>query len=182
VLNGTVTQNILRATGVDQSDGVKSQFVLLVGEDGAMRGLRSSNGAPFAEYSGATAAEGLVKCPAPPPPTLGCGAIIHGITFGFDSAEILPASESVLAMLHRGLRDDPSASIVIEGHTSSEGTDAYNQGLSERRARAVVADLTSRGIAAGRLTAVGIGEKRPIATNNDETGRAMNRRVEVVCR
>jgi len=54
--------------------------------------------------------------------------------------------------------------------------------LSEKRAKAVVADITKRGIAASRLAAVGVGDVRPIASNNDENGRAMNRRVEVVCK
>jgi OOP family OmpA-OmpF porin len=108
--------------------------------------------------------------------------VIHGITFDFDAAAIRPDSEAVLAALYDGLRSDKSASIVIEGHTSGEGTNEYNQGLSERRARAVVADLVRRGLAASRIGAFGAGETRPIASNNDETGRAMNRRVEVRCK
>jgi OmpA-OmpF porin, OOP family len=81
----------------------------------------------------------------------------------------------------KGLSGDRSASIVIEGHTSSEGTDDYNQGLSERRTQAIVADLVKRGIEAKRLKAVGLGETRPIAPNTDESGRDLNRRVEVRC-
>ena len=59
---------------------------------------------------------------------------------------------------------------------------SYNLGLSQRRAAAVVTELVRRGIPAGRLSAVGAGEKQPIATNNDESGRSLNRRVEVHCR
>jgi outer membrane protein OmpA-like peptidoglycan-associated protein len=113
---------------------------------------------------------------------LGCGSVIHGITFGFDSAEIRPDSEPVLAALYDGLRADSSAAIVIEGHTSSEGSDAYNQRLSERRAEAVVADLVARGLPKNRVGATGLGEGRPIAPNTDESGRSLNRRVEVHCR
>lgn len=69
-----------------------------------------------------------------------------------------------------------------QGRGATEGTDAYNQGLSERRAQAVVADLARRGLPASRVRAAGIGEARPIAGNNDENGRSMNRRVEVHCR
>ena len=87
----------------------------------------------------------------------------------------------MLAALFDGLKADQSTAISIEGHTSSEGPTAYNQRLSERRAQAVVADLTQRGIAASRL-ALGIGEARPIASNNDENGRSLNRRVEVHCK
>ena len=87
----------------------------------------------------------------------------------------------MLATLFKGLSGDRSASIVIEGHTSSEGTNEYNQSLSERRAQAIVADLVKRGIDQKRLQAVGLGETRPIAPNTDESGRSLNRRVEVKC-
>jgi OOP family OmpA-OmpF porin len=88
----------------------------------------------------------------------------------------------VLRELFRNLGADRRASITIEGHTSSEGSDACNLRLSERRAQAVVADLTRRGLASQRVRAGGAGESRPIASNADENGRSMNRRVEVTCR
>ena len=181
-LNGTVTGNILRAAGTESRTGVKSLFILTVVDDTLLRGVRSTNGAPFTLYTSGRGPSTAARCPTPPPPALGCGSIIHGITFGFDSAVIKPESESVLAMLHTGLRNDPSSAIVVEGHTSSEGTDAYNQSLSERRAQAVVADMVRRGIATARITAAGVGEARPIATNEDESGRSLNRRVEVRCK
>jgi hypothetical protein len=180
VLTGTVTGNILRATGTDQSTGVKSGFLLTV-DNGTLRGVRSSNNAPFTLYTGGPAASSVLTCKPPGAATLGCGSIVHGINFDFDSATIRPDSESVLATLFKGLSGDESASIVIEGHTSSEGANEYNQRLSERRARAVVEDLVKRGIASKRLKAAGLGETRPIAGNNDESGRALNRRVEVKC-
>jgi outer membrane protein OmpA-like peptidoglycan-associated protein len=181
-LKGTVTGNILRATGVDRGAKVVSLFVLSVADDGTMRGLRSSNKGPFQMYTGAAAPAGAaVKCREIPPPTLGCGSIVHGIRFGFDSADITSDSGSVLTHLFQGLRGEPSASIVIEGHTSSEGTEQYNQSLSERRAQAVVADLVRRGLESKRISAAGLGESRPIASNTDEIGRSLNRRVEVRC-
>jgi outer membrane protein OmpA-like peptidoglycan-associated protein len=181
VLDGTVTGDLLRATGTHSRTGVKSLFLVTVLDNNELLGVRSTNGAPFRLYTGAAADEATAKCPAPPPPVLGCGAIIHGITFGYDSAEILPDSEPVLAMLHDGLAADASATVIIEGHTSSEGTEAYNRALSERRAASVVADLVRRGLPAARLSPVGVGESRPIAPNTDETGRSLNRRVEVRC-
>ena len=182
VLNGTVTGNILRATGINRSDKTPSAFLLSVAADGAIRGVRSSNNGPFRLYTLATASAGDgPDCPAPPSPALGCGSVIHGINFGFDSADIRPESDAVLAELFNGLRADQSSNVLIEGHTSSEGTDEYNLKLSDRRARSVVADLVKRGLASQRLTAAGLGESRPIATNNDESGRALNRRVEVKC-
>ena len=181
-LNGTVTGNILRATGVNRFDKTPSAFILSVGAEGGLRGVRSSNNGPFRLYTVPAAAAGApMECASPSPPRVGCGSIIHGITFGFDSAEIRPESVPVLAALYEGLRADPSRAIVVEGHTSSEGADDYNLRLSERRSEAVVGDLVRRGLARERLRAAGIGERRPIATNTDESGRSMNRRVEVKC-
>jgi OOP family OmpA-OmpF porin len=180
-LTGTVTGNILRATGISRFDKTRSAFILSRAEDGSIHGVRSDNGGPFAYYTVETAAPGTAfECGQPAPPALGCGSIIHGINFDFDSAVIRPESNAVLAELYKGLAAAPGR-ITIEGHTSSEGTDAYNLRLSERRAQAVVADLAGRGLAAARVTAVGVGEARPIATNNDESGRSLNRRVEVQC-
>jgi outer membrane protein OmpA-like peptidoglycan-associated protein len=181
-LKGTVTGNILRATGIDRGDKTRSAFVLSVAADGGLQGVRSTNGSPFRLYTLAAAPAGTrVDCGEPPPPALGCGSIIHSILFVFDSAEILPASSAVLDVLFRGLQSDSSVRIAIEGHTSSEGTDDYNERLSQRRAQSVVAELVRRGLPSQRLTAMGVGERRPIATNNDESGRSLNRRVEVTC-
>jgi outer membrane protein OmpA-like peptidoglycan-associated protein len=77
-------------------------------------------------------------------------------------------------------------SISIEGHTDSRGDDAYNQRLSLARAEAVKAYLVEKGVAAGRLRTVGLGETRPVAPNanadgsDNEAGRQQNRRVEVI--
>ena len=84
--------------------------------------------------------------------------------------------------LSAGLTNERHPTIVIEGHTSSEGSETYNQSLSERRANSVRDALIERGIPAESLSAAGIGEGRPIATNEDENGRSLNRRVEVHCR
>lgn len=181
-LTGTVTGNILRAVGVNRRDKTPSAFLMSVAADGALQGVRSTNGGPFRFYTLAKAPAGsAVECGDPAPPALGCGSIIHSITFGFDSADIQPASGVVLAGLYAGLQRDSRARIVIEGHTSSEGSEDYNQSLSQRRAQAVVADLVRRGLSSQRVTAAGIGERRPIASNTDESGRSLNRRVEVKC-
>jgi outer membrane protein OmpA-like peptidoglycan-associated protein len=182
-LTGTVTGNILRARGIAPDDSVMSLFILSVVGDGLLRGVRSTNGAPFRLYTGPPAPEGTTTdCSEIPEPALGCGSVIHGINFDFDAAAIRPDSEPVLAELFEGLQADPGAAIVIEGHTSSEGSTAYNQDLSARRAQSVVEDLVRRGLEAGRITARGRGEDDPIAGNDDESGRSLNRRVEVMCR
>lgn len=181
-LEGTVSGSILRATGLDRSDRTTSAFILSVTPEGALRGVRSANGGPFRFYAAPPAAPHTKSDCAAPAVNLGCGSIVHGINFDFDSAMIRAEAEPILQALYAGLRTGEASSISIEGHTSSEGSTEYNRALSEKRARAVVADLSRRGIAASRLSAVGIGELRPIAGNGDENGRAMNRRVEVVCK
>ncbi|TDD99838.1 OmpA family protein [Flavobacterium cellulosilyticum] len=73
----------------------------------------------------------------------------------------------------------PTASFIIEGHTDSDGSDSYNQKLSEDRANAVKEALIARGISASKLTTIGYGESKPIATNKTAAGKAQNRRTEV---
>ena len=168
-LSGTVTGNILRATGISRSDKTLSTFILSIAADGSIRGVRSDNGGPFAYYPLAVAPAGTpFECGQPRQPALGCGSIIHGINFDVASADIRPESNAILAELYKGLQADARSRIVIEGHTSSEGR--RNTICSSRNdaRRRVVADLVKRGLATGRVTATGIGEIRPIATNNDD--------------
>jgi OmpA-OmpF porin, OOP family len=179
-LSGTVSGNILRAVGLNRSDKTPSAFLLSVAADGSVRGVRSTNKGPFRYYTLAPAPGTTVECGAPSPPALGCGSVIHSISFAYDSADIRADSAVVLQELFNGL-GKAAGKITIEGHTSSEGAEDYNDGLSQRRALAVVSDLIARGLQRSRLAAAGFGERRPIASNSDESGRAMNRRVEVRC-
>lgn len=183
-LQGTVSGPLLRAAGTAAGTGVRSVFIGAFVGEGPARTLylmRSTNGAPFRLSTGRVGTRGPEPDCPPPPPDLGCGAIVHALAFDRDSAVLRPESAPVLDALHRGLAADAAASVTIEGHSSSDGDPAYNQQLSERRAAAVVEALVQRGIAPARLSAAGIGERRPIAPNNDESGRALNRRVEVRC-
>ena len=77
------------------------------------------------------------------------------------------------------MQERPDARFVVEGHTDAQGEDAYNLKLSEDRAASVVAWLAEHGVDAARLTPQGFGESRPVADNATETGRQLNRRVEV---
>lgn len=77
------------------------------------------------------------------------------------------------------LNQYPETNIRIAGHTDSTGSETYNQQLSERRAQAVKQSLSSRGVNPGRMNAVGFGESQPIADNNTEAGRQINRRVTI---
>jgi outer membrane protein OmpA-like peptidoglycan-associated protein len=104
--------------------------------------------------------------------------VLDGITFAFDSAEILPESENTL---NRGLQillDNPEARVEIGGHTDNVGGAAYNNRLSRQRADSVRSWLVEHGIEANRLTVRGYGMAQPRASNDTEEGRAQNRRIE----
>jgi outer membrane protein OmpA-like peptidoglycan-associated protein/tetratricopeptide (TPR) repeat protein len=105
---------------------------------------------------------------------------LHNIYFSFNSADILPSSQKVLDEFIVFLNDHPTMSISIEGHTDNVGSDAFNLILSENRAKAVYNYLIINGIDASRLQYKGFGKSSPIATNETEEGRAMNRRTEFV--
>jgi outer membrane protein OmpA-like peptidoglycan-associated protein len=102
------------------------------------------------------------------------------IRFDTGSATIKPESGGILAEIVAMLREHPDLRVDIEGHTDSDGTDAANQTLSERRAAAVKARLVAQGIDGGRLTTSGRGESAPVASNDTPEGKAMNRRVRLV--
>jgi outer membrane protein OmpA-like peptidoglycan-associated protein len=101
------------------------------------------------------------------------------VKFDFDKAQVKEASYGDIKNLADFLTQYPQTTTVVEGHTDSVGTDAYNQRLSERRAAAVRSVLVDQyGVAGTRVNAVGYGESRPVADNATEAGRAINRRVE----
>ncbi|HSM40872.1 MAG TPA: OmpA family protein [Afifellaceae bacterium] len=105
---------------------------------------------------------------------------LEGVNFDFDKATIRPEGKAILNGAAALLQQHERVVVEVAGHTDSIGTDAYNQGLSERRANAVKDYLTSKGITATRLTARGDGESRPVASNDTDAGRAENRRVELI--
>ena len=104
----------------------------------------------------------------------------NGITFASNSATIEASAADVVAAVAAVLVEQPRIrSVLVEGHTSSKGSESSNQRLSERRAKAVVARLVELGVAAERLSAQGLGESRPVASNRTDFGRAANRRIEI---
>ena len=102
-----------------------------------------------------------------------------GITFAFDRYDIQPQFRGTLDQIAQTLQDYPQTMIDIYGHTDSVGTDAYNQTLSENRARSVADYLSARGVQSVRMATQGFGETQPIASNDTDAGRAANRRVEI---
>lgn len=102
------------------------------------------------------------------------------VLFGFDRAELTPDSHSIVREISSVLKKHPNTEISVEGHTDAVGSDAYNDRLSERRARAVASELDRSGVDGRRIRTRGFGESRPIASNNTAVGRERNRRVEVV--
>ncbi|GAU80327.1 OmpA family protein [Bosea sp. BIWAKO-01] len=108
---------------------------------------------------------------------------LYGIQFDFDKTEIKPESEPTLREIAKLLQAQPALRLIVTGHTDGKGEFDYNLGLSQRRAKAVVEALSkAHGIAGDRLLPFGAGMAAPLAPNDDEAGRAKNRRVELVKR
>lgn len=105
--------------------------------------------------------------------------LLKHMYFATDKADILPSSEPELLRLYTILSENPDVRILITGHTDSQGSDMYNQVLSEKRAASVKAEMVKRGIAAERMDTDGKGESEPIDTNDTEEGRQNNRRVQI---
>lgn len=105
---------------------------------------------------------------------------LKDIYFEFDQYELMPRSFVELNKLLKIMRSNPGLVIEIVGHTDALGDDDYNLELSRRRAQSVVDFLTQNHVSKSRLRLRGEGERRPIASNDSDEGRAMNRRVEFV--
>jgi len=99
------------------------------------------------------------------------------LNFKSASKDILPSSFPFLDELAKSLNDYPTLTLTITGHTDSDGTDEYNQKLSEDRANSVKNYLIKKLIAENRLIAVGKGESEPIDNTNTASGKQKNRRV-----
>lgn len=102
-----------------------------------------------------------------------------GLLFDFDSDRIKPEAAKNLQELANSLNKFGNSNLLIVGHTDSQGEDAYNMSLSQRRANAASAYLQSQGVPSARISTSGRGESEPVATNDTDAGRQLNRRVEV---
>lgn len=101
------------------------------------------------------------------------------VTFATNSSDLSPQFFEVLNSVSTVLEEFDQTVVEVAGHTDSTGSEAYNQGLSDRRAGSVAQYLTSQGINSQRLLTVGMGETRPVADNSTAEGRQLNRRVEI---
>ena len=127
------------------------------------------------------------KCPGTPTGMpvdgVGCGLAqvitLTGVNFEFDKASLTPDSRKILEDVAQKVKHFSSVPMELEGHTDSKGSDAYNDKLSQLRAESVRNFLIEQGVSGDRLTAKGMGEKHPVADNDTDAGRALNRRVEL---
>jgi outer membrane protein OmpA-like peptidoglycan-associated protein len=182
VINGSVNGRIARATGVDTRNDRPSAFIFVADEDDAIHAVMSVNRGRFGARTAVADPDVTTPtCPeAPADPTF-CGVSVY-VNFDLDSAVIRPESEQILSDLYDGLVADGVEQVAIEGHTSTEGSEAYNLDLSERRAQAVVEFLVAKGFDAASISATGKGESEPLfRPDNDESSRELNRRVEIHC-
>ncbi|NGY07013.1 OmpA family protein [Solimonas terrae] len=134
-----------------------------------------------------------VGCPLPPPckppeagqkvDLSGCAVgdsiVLRGVNFEYDQAKLTVNAQTILDGVADALTAAPGIAVEVDGHTDSRGSDAYNQALSERRAQSVMQYLADHGVAADRMSAKGFGETQPVADNDTEDGRELNRRVEL---
>ena len=135
-----------------------------------------------AEKRAAQAAADLARLASVKQETRGMVITLSGaVLFTSGKSDLLPAAQIKLNDVAKALIDqDPDSTMVVEGHTDSQGSAASNQELSDKRAQAVRDYLVSRGIAADRVKSQGFGPGRPIGENTSAEGRANNRRVEIV--
>jgi OOP family OmpA-OmpF porin len=141
-----------------------------------------AEGCPL-DSDGDGVADYLDQCPGTPKGatvnSVGCWAFEGVVLFDFAKYEIKPEAYSLLDEAVSVLKKNPEIVVEIQGHTDNIGSGAYNQKLSENRAKAIVDYLVDHGIASYRLTAKGYGFTQPVASNDTEEGRARNRRVEL---
>jgi len=119
--------------------------------------------------------------PAPPAPTPPAAPVytFTNIQFEFNSGVLKTSSYPDLDKAAALMKVDPSATFMLKGYASAEGTDAHNMELSVDRANAVKAYLVNSGVNAGNISTQGFGEANPVADNTTEAGRILNRRVEI---
>lgn len=151
------------------------------GERTAAQLSASESARAMADARTAEAMAALAKLAAVKEEARGLVITLSGsVLFGSDQATLLPDAQKRLSDVSDAILATEGRKVVIEGHTDSQGTEAHNLDLSQRRADAVRSFLLTRGYDAALVRGVGIGESRPVADNETAEGRANNRRVEII--
>ena len=157
-------------------------------------GPRGNRGCPWPDSDGDSVVDKDDNCPEVPGTVANNGCpegpseddmakiteLSRGIQFAFGSSVFTEGTPPVMDAIVSIILKYPDANFSVQGHTDSIGTKGFNQGLSEKRASAVVDYLSSNNVSADRLSMVGFGENNPIDTNVNANGRANNRRVEIL--
>ena len=124
----------------------------------------------------------LTATPAPTPPAPApaeeykINDALKPVYFGFDSSTIRPGDAKTLDASAAWLKANPDQVTLIEGHCDERGTNEYNLALGERRAKAAMSYLVSKGVEAGRITMISYGKERPVCTEHNEACWSKNRR------
>ncbi len=105
--------------------------------------------------------------------------VLQNVHFDVDKYDVKPKYFDELDQVVTVLKSNPGVKVRIEGHTDADGSDEYNQTLSDNRANAIYDYFISKGVQRDRLSAKGYGESRPIASNDTDSGKALNRRIEL---
>jgi outer membrane protein OmpA-like peptidoglycan-associated protein len=142
-------------------------------------GLRYTFAAPEAPPPPPPPAPMAKPAPPPPPPPMKKHLVLRSVNFDFNKATLRKDAMPVLNEAVQILKEEGNVDVTVQGHTDSVGSDAYNMKLSRQRADAVRDYFIQHGIAAKRITAEGLGESHPVASNKTADGRAQNRRVEL---
>ncbi len=181
-IRGTVSGSLARATGYDPSTDSSTAIVFVADDDGSIAATVSLDNGRFEARTALPPPRATGSlCESPLPLEAVCDAPLH-INFQADSAIIRSGSAAILSDIYRVLTGAGVETATIEGHTSTEGSEEYNQDLSLRRAAAVADAIVSLGFPADAFTTVGLGESEPIISPEpDEAARAINRRVEILC-
>jgi outer membrane protein OmpA-like peptidoglycan-associated protein len=171
----------------DQGTDVGTAIMVLSSAGDYLNGLWYRQGVRQGVWKGPRAASGTKpRCTVREAGGIGAAlaesgrAIVYGIYFDSGSARLRAESEGALTEVLGLLKAQSGLRLLVEGHTDSTDSDAYNLKLSAERAQAVRDWLVAREIATARLEPKGLGESRPVADNTTPQGRALNRRVEIV--
>ena len=106
--------------------------------------------------------------------------LLDELLFDVDKSDLKSEAKRDIKILAKFLKRHPNLKVSVEGYTDNKGNRQHNLGLSERRATSVKFSLMEHGIASTRITAKGLGESRPVASNRKRAGRKKNRRVEII--